>query len=360
MKSSATRSRGELQLRTALSVTLLLALADSATALRTSAQEAPSAVTVTVTGNVVNEATGEPIAGVIVLAEGLGLTFVTDGQGQFVIDAVARGVYDLDLVHKDYERLEGDLTIDQHGEFILAMTPTDDPNKGMMTGIVGVVTDQVSGEPIPEVVVNVPGVGHVTRTDEDGRFSLAELIPGRHEVLFSHLGYTQRSESIDVEAGRVARVQVVLDVDAIALNPIEVTVDRRDATLQDRGFYQREEDGWGSFLDREDIEAWNPRELTDALTRFVGVKVIPDPSSPFRRYLAFRRMGGECYPAVYLDGIMIGSGRGPAGINDIIVPMAVAGVEVYRGSAGIPVQYWGSSCGVVLIWLRRGDSGRRG
>ena len=353
MKPSAPRSRGELQLRTALSVTLLLALADSATALRTSAQEAPSAVTVTVTGNVVNEATGEPIPGVIVLAEALGLTFVTDAQGQFVLDEVARGVYELELIHKDYERLEGDLTIDQHGEFILAMTPTDDPHEGMMTGIVGVVTDQVSGEPIPEVVVNVPGVGHVTRTDADGHFSLPELIPGRHEVLFSHLGYTQRSESIDVEAGRVARVQVVLDVDAIALNPIEVTVDRRDATLQDRGFYQRKEDGWGHFVDREDLENWNPIDLTDALIRFPGVRIVSNPSSPGQRHLRLRSFGDECSPTIYIDGVRM-IGRGGYSINDMVDPMVVSGVELYRGVAGRPPQYWGSSCGVVLIWLRRG------
>ena len=266
---------------------------------------------------------------------------------------MARGVYELDLIHKDYERLEGDLTIDQHGEFILAMTPTDDPNEGMMTGIVGVVTDQVSGEPIPEVVVNVPGVGHVTRTDEDGRFSLAELTPGRHEVLFSHLGYAQRSESIDVEAGRVARVQVVLDVNAIALNPIEVSVDRRDATLQDRGFYQREEDGWGYFVDREDLEKWNPIDLTDALIRFPGVRIVSNPSSPGQRYLRLRSMGDECSPTIYIDGVRM-IGRGGYSINDMVDPMVVSGVELYRGLAGTPPQYWGSSCGVVLIWLRRG------
>ena len=35
------------------------------------------------------------------------------------------------------------------------MTVSADPNEGLATGVAGVVTDQVSGEPIAEVVVNV-------------------------------------------------------------------------------------------------------------------------------------------------------------------------------------------------------------
>ena len=335
-----------------LRLILLLPLAHALAMPNAVAQEVPSSPTVTVTGNVVNQATGEPIPGVVVLAERLGLTFVTDAQGQFVFDEVARGAYDIELIHNDYERLEGALTIDQPGAFFLAMIPTDDPNDGLMTGIVGVVTDQVSGDPVAEVVVRVPLAGRVARTGADGRFSLAELTPGRHEVRFSHLGYAQRSESIDVQLGRIARVQVVLDVDAIALNPIEVTVDRRDATLEDRGFYQREEDGWGYFVDREDLENRNPIELTDALRRFVGVRIV---SSAGSRHLRLRSFGDECSPTIFIDGVRM-MGRGGYSINDMVDPTVVAGVEVYRGVAGTPAQYWVSSCGVVLIWLRRGKS----
>lgn len=309
--------------------TLLLVVASSAIGFRASAQEAGERSPVTVTGTVVSEATGEPIAGVIVVAEGLGLTFVTDAQGRFVFDEVPRGVYEIGLVHKDHERLEGNLTIDQPGAFRLAMTPTDGPGAGLMTGIVGVVTDQVSGEPVSDVVVNVPDAGRTARTGAEGRFSIVDLVPGRHEIRFSHLGYAERSESIEVQVGRVTRVRVVLDVNAIALNPIEVTVDRRDATLEERGFYQREEDGWGHFVDREDLAIF-----IDGV-RMVGLyDVGQDP----------------------LEGI----GRGGYSINDMVDPAVVAGIELYRGAAGIPPQYWGtgSSCGVVLIWLRRGDSGR--
>ena len=322
----------------------------------TAAQETGEATAVTVTGNVVNDATGQSVAGVVVVLEALGLTVVTDDQGQFVLDSIPRGVYDLRLIHKDYQRLDGDLTVDRPGEFFLGLTPIGDPGEGMITGIVGIVTDQANGEPVPEVVVNVDGIERVATTDEDGRFALSELIPGRHDVVFTHLGYRQRSVSVEVEAAHVVRLHVELAVEAIALDPIEVTVDRLDRNLQSVGFYQREEDGWGDFLDREDLEYWNPVQLTSALTRFPGVTTLPDPRMPSRGFLALRRQGTTCIPTVYLDGVRIGGGRDPAGIDDIVNPAVVAGVEVYRNTAGMPPQYWGtgSSCGVVLIWLRRG------
>lgn len=235
------------------------------------------------------------------------------------------------------------------------MTPIEDPNDGMVTGIVGVVTDQVTGNPVSEVVVNVPSAGRATTTNADGRFSLPDLLPGRHEVTFSHLGYRRRLETLEVQAGHATRVQVVLTVDAIALKPIEVAVDRRDRNLEAAGFYQREDDGWGHFVDREDIDNWNPLDVTDALSRFPGVAIVADPRNPMNRRLRFRRGRGVCSPSVYLDGVML-TGLRAFSVNDIVDPISVAGIEMYRGVAGTPPQYsgTGAGCGVVLIWLRRG------
>ena len=161
---------------------------------------------------------------------------------------------------------------------------------------------------------------------------------------------------MNIDVGRVSLLEVVLSVEAIALDPIEVTVERQDVTLQGVGFYERENDGWGDFVDREDLERWSPMDLSDALIRFPGVRVDNDPSMPSRRFVMFRRAGEICYPAVYIDGALVHrGGNEPAVIDDLVEPIAVAGVEVYQGQAGLPPQYWGmnSSCGVVLIWIRR-------
>ena len=73
----------------------VLVLANTWSVPLTAAQETPEATAVTVTGNVVDDATGQPVAGVVVVLEGLGRTLVTDDQGQFTLDGFPRGVYDL-------------------------------------------------------------------------------------------------------------------------------------------------------------------------------------------------------------------------------------------------------------------------
>ena len=340
----------------ALGLTLLLCVAATASPPSAQAQETPDPERITVTGNVLDEITAEPVEGAVVLVSALDLTLVTDNNGRFVLDRVPQGVYDLNIVHDDYQRLEGNLRVDQPGEFFLAMTASADPNEGLATGVSGLVTDQVSGEPVPEVVVNVAAQGRVATTSTTGRFTLPDLMPGRYEVTFSHLGYQQRVDSVNIEVGRVSVVDVALSVEAIELDPIEVSVERQDVTLQGVGFYERESDGWGDFIDREEIERWATMDLSNALMRFPGVRVVSDPDAPNRRYVMFRRAGETCYPAVYMDDVMMHRGGDePAVIDDLVDPIAVAGVEIYKGQAGLPPQYWGlnSSCGVVLIWIRK-------
>ena len=335
---------------------LLVAQVPVASGAFAQAQAADEPERVTVKGNVLDEISAEPLDGAVVLVEALGMTLVTDENGQFVLDRVPRGVYDINVVHDDYQRLEGKLRVDQPGEFFLAMTASADPNEGLATGVSGVVTDQVTGEPIPQVVVNVAAQGRVATTSATGRFTVPDLMPGRHEVTFAHIGYQRRVDSVNIEIGRVSVVDVDLSVETIELDPIVVTVERQDLTLQGVGFYERERDGWGNFVDREEIERWAPMEISDALMRFPGVRIVTDRDMPSRRFLMLRRAGGSCYPAVYIDGVMMHrGGNAAAAINDLVDPIAVAGVEVYRGQAGLPPQYWGlnSSCGVVLIWIRR-------
>ena len=327
-----------------------------------------------IVGVVRDMGSGGPVPDVVVDVPALGRAATSDSEGRFTLGDLVPGIHEVVFTHVGYgprvdtatvvggrvSRLDVGLASEA-----IELTPIEvtverrdlASDRESMTGIVGVVRDVASGRVVPEVVVNVPLLGRVATSDSEGRFSMGELAPGSHEIVFTHLGYGRRVDTVAVVGGRVSRVNVGLAVEAIELTPIEVTVERQDFALQRVGFYEREEDGWGKFLDREDIELWHPIDLTDALIRFPGVKIVHDPRMPSQRYLLFRRAGVECFPAVYLDGMLmhVGGRSSAAGINDIIDPIAVAGVEVYRSSAGMPPQYWGtgSFCGVVLIWSRR-------
>ncbi|MDP9347783.1 MAG: Plug domain-containing protein, partial [Gemmatimonadota bacterium] len=65
---------------------------------------------------------------------------------------------------------------------------------------------------------------------------------------------------------------------------------------------------------------------------------------------------GSCAPRVYLDGIRAFH-DGNMIIDNLVSPMDLEGIEVYRSSAEVPVQYGGmdAGCGAILIWSRRGE-----
>ncbi|HEX5726903.1 MAG TPA: hypothetical protein VFX98_15620, partial [Longimicrobiaceae bacterium] len=73
-----------------------------------------------------------------------------------------------------------------------------------------------------------------------------------------------------------------------------------------------------------------------------------------KNHVVMSRAGNNCPPRLFLDGVPASTG-GP--IDEVIEPMNVEAIEVYRGAAEIPAQYGGSSsaCGVIVIWTRSGS-----
>ena len=86
-----------------------------------------------------------------------------------------------------------------------------------------------------------------------------------------------------------------------------------------------------------------------------GTRVSPVASSRtgFTRYQVLLRR--SCIPALYIDGTMVRrAGERGLYIDEFVRPDEILGIEVYRGSSEIPLQYGGTlgTCGVVLIWTR--------
>lgn len=227
---------------------------------------------------------------------------------------------------------------------------------------IALVVDAGSGQPLAGAAVRLPDLSMGGVTGEGGRFEIPSVPTGRHLVEISHLGYATVRDTVPVEADRTSDARVELSVDAIALAPIEVTVERREIALETAGFYERRDEGWGRFIDLEDIEEQNPHEMTDLFDGLNGVTLVADRGSPLERYVLMRggrsesRDPGLCFPMVVIDGTVVHrAGPDPARIDHLINSSAIAGVEVYPSSTGVPMQYagTGSSCGVVLIWTRR-------
>jgi hypothetical protein len=247
---------------------------------------------------------------------------------------------------------------------------------GRDTGtLTGIVVDSESGDPVDGAAVLLPGVGQTAISNPLGRFTFPSLPPGQIDLRVHRMGYADATGQVEIAAGKATDTKVVLTIEPIALDPINVISVRRRIELPGlEDFERRYHSGRGRFVLEGDIQDRSPRRLTEVLWE-TGVDVIGDG-----RAIRIRRT--RCAPMVYLDGIKLthlSRGGGPpppsgaypfsrvAGASfeeveaaeavNLVDPMNVIAVEVYRGPAEIPGQYIDSNsmCGVILIWTRRGD-----
>jgi len=362
-----------------------------------SGREAAAQEMVSITGQVLDALTRDPIPGVAVTFASRSpddqpdLELETDSAGRFAVQSIAVGEYRLQLRHPLYNPSVGDFTVVRAGPFVTSMQPVALGDDELLTGIVGVLTDAATGDALSGVTVRT-GQGQTgTFTDTRGEFLFDDLIAGQHVLEFSMIGYAARADTIRVTAGRVTNVEVSLSVDPVGLEPIVVSVERREARLQEVGFYHRRQVGFGEHIDRLAIENRGPLEVTDLFSGMPGVELFTHPTSSLGKFVVLRsgrlpwrsrtltdeqieerreRFKGlqppeynRCFPAVYIDDLLAHSGGAdPARLDDLLAPAAIAGIEVYPSTAGLPAKYQagGARCGVIVIWTRvRGVGSRK-
>jgi hypothetical protein len=234
----------------------------------------------------------------------------------------------------------------------------------------GVVIDNATEQPLAGVRVDVIDDArrllHSTETDEHGHFHIFRMRPGPFMLRVARLGYRASTTPLwSIAGGQVLRVEVRMDMDAIVLAPLAVTSSRRATRPSPvlEGFRDRAAVGLGHFITRADIERRKPARVTDLLATVPGVQLESTGQGNRSVVYMTRSMQGRCPAQVYVDGALLNrrlmTGR-DAGfvIDDAVNPASIEGIEVYRGLAGMPAEFLSpeASCGVVVIWTRRGDT----
>jgi len=189
-------------------------------------------------------------------------------------------------------------------------------------------------------------------TDEEGAYSLAAPGPGVHSLLAVGMGHrTTPTGQFNLAEGEVLTMDLFLYPQPIELEPLSVEAKRElmAATLRKHGFYDRRQQGAGSFLTPEQISRWPAINVGDVLRHapFVYSDWNLSGSSVY-----ISKAGRKCTPAIYVDGNMITSSP-----DHWVAPEDIVAVEVFRGVAEIPLQ-WASfeTCGVILILTARGGT----
>lgn len=232
--------------------------------------------------------------------------------------------------------------------------------------IVGTVTDSGSGTPVEAAVVGLADRGYEAVTNAEGRFVLENVPAGPQRLELRHLAYGTQQASIEVRAGSSHSVQVEVTKEPVEVEPLHVTITgTRDLGLEIRGFYERQEWseklGLGHFFTTEDIERRRPRLISHMIADLPSTRLDCSSSPRTLRcelsFVGIPRTAGCQRADIYIDGVNVIHSDRPAsidGIDELVRPVEIAGVEVYPSPASMPAEFSGASgsCGAIVIWTR--------
>lgn len=229
--------------------------------------------------------------------------------------------------------------------------------------VAGVVRAEDTGVPVEGAAVRLAGDDVVvaeTVTGPGGSFAFEGIAPGEYVLGVRRIGFAAYSVPLEMGADGLAPLDVRLSLDPVELEPLEVDVEGRPLRLVETGFYDRLEDGWGTYFEPEWIR-----------TRRAGFIRLTD----FVSNLQMRAPLSRCPTVpVYYDRRLIGEVDGwgtsrPRSINsagthrsaieppeqlvDELSVTDLGAAELYPTSSPIPLFALNDttiSCGAIILW----------
>lgn len=228
--------------------------------------------------------------------------------------------------------------------------------------LTGVVVDQRSGSPLPNVPVTIEGTTFTTRTDAAGRFAFANPPPGNVTLRVQWIGYALRRETVSAGSTdvRLALTEAAIELDAIVVTGTAGTQQARSV-------------GNAISAIRSDVTQLAALTgLQDMIRgRVAGLELgraqgtIGTGGRTRIRTTASMSLGSE--PLIYVDGVRldnnasagpnIRNGRQVARINDID-PEEIDRIEIIKGPAAATLYGTEASAGVIQIITKKGVAGR--
>ncbi len=243
------------------------------------------------------------------------------------------------------------------------------PLAAQRTGTVRGSITALDSLPVASARVVVAGTLAAAWSGPDGWFVVGPVPPGVWRLQVSAIGYVPTAAVLEVVAEDTTEVEVILERAPVTFKPLEVTAEAPIPAIL-RGFYERRAQVTGHFITREEIERAQPRLFTDLLRTVPGLRfqAVRGPSGGSFVAQSGRSAvagGGNlarnpCRMLYYVDGVRFPV-EGDFGINTFVQPEDIEGVEIYNGTARVPIQFHSESahCGVIVIWTQAAERSRR-
>ncbi len=193
----------------------------------------------------------------------------------------------------------------------------------------GKVTDGGNGLPLEGVRVMVDGTGLETYTNRYGNYYFSSVPTGAQEIVFNYVGYGSMRESISINAGKTAELDLrfrnserIIDLEPVVIKGFLVGTAR--AINQ-----QRSADSLTSIVASDEMGRFPDQNAAESIQRIAGMSLYRDQGEG--RYVVVRGLNYELN-SVSLNGMKLASPEeGDRGIAlDVIPADAISSVEVVK------------------------------
>jgi hypothetical protein len=203
--------------------------------------------------------------------------------------------------------------------------------------IKGRVHDRESGEALPYTNIYIAGTNIGTMAFTDGYFILRGLAPGTYTVKASYISYAVGSRTVVLGPGDVADVDFLLEVEAIMLDPFDVSAERR--------LIEVERTGSSHYMSADQMEAMPLDEVVDMIAHQPGVTLYDNE---------IHIRGGRADDTQFIiDGMSVNDPLAGGGYGYTIDPSLINEIEVLTG--GFNAEYGQAVSGVVNVSTKEGS-----
>jgi len=188
----------------------------------------------------------------------------------------------------------------------------------------GYILNASTGEPVPQVSIQVEGTSLGSITSEEGFYEFKEIVPGDYTLIFSHLSYQKQVQYIRVAEG-VQTLDINLKPGIYDFNPVIVS-----ATLT-----RRRQEEIPSRLER--IDQAQIQDITyansDDLLRPVSNVHVNRSWGIFSKNtsVTMRGLNSSSRTLILLNGVPLNKAGGGAINWHIVQPDVIDNIEVYKG-----------------------------
>lgn len=117
-----------------------------------------------------------------------------------------------------------------------------------ITSISGIVLDNSTNEPLPNVNIYISNTTWGTTTQMDGSFILNDIIPGNHDIVFSMIGYDTKAQIVKIADSSDVQLNIRLIPKIYKFSDITITADRPEEWFDDLAVFEKKFLGYSPHI----------------------------------------------------------------------------------------------------------------